>query len=257
MNRGQGMSKEIKIIIFVLITMTLNIFAPILVIKTVKSYTAKSYIYGTPDNTVVVSDFVKPKDYLYQENLSSMSFVEEAEYFVASYNFEAREFDLTKTYNIFINDYVCTKVKTSGKSVSGYKEISFKDVKGEVIDTTKIEVDFEFYNTYSSVLIKVSTADIQYFNGYKKNPGLIISVSETNFYNDEVLDTCTVEFKSGEQLIATKYVERFNTVSTLPTAPTKSGYTFKGWSLDMVSIVDPLTTKIQDNMVFYAVFERN
>lgn len=250
------MSKEVKSIVFVLITMIFNILAPILVVKTVKTYTAKSYIHGSPDNTVVISEFVKKKDYLYQENLSNLTLNEEDEYYVATYNFEERAFDLTKKYNIFINDYMCVDVETTGKSISGYRELTFKDINKEVLNTTKVEINFEFYNTYSSILIKVKTDDIQYFNGYKKNPGLIVTLAETNFNEEALKDICTVEFKSGDSVVAIKYIERFNSISDLPTAPTKVGYTFKGWSLDLQTVIDPLTLKILDNMVFNAIFEK-
>lgn len=258
------MRKEIKIIIFAIITMALNIVAPILVIKTVKSYNAKSYIYGTPDNTVVISEFVKQNDYLYQENLSNLTFVAEDEFFVASYNFEHKDFDLNKTYAIFVNDYICTPISKTGKTVAGTHVIKFKDINKNVLSTTNMETTFEFYNNYSSVLIKLSTNDIQYFNGFKKNPGFILTlteidpkileiVKESTSASEEEQEFFTVKFEVDNSFLSSYRVAKGNKLTSLPTIPQKSGYYFDGWTLND-EVVNPLEIEITANLSFGAKF---
>lgn len=252
------MSKEAKIIIFAIITMALNILAPILMINLYQDYTAESFIYGTPDKSVVITEYVKTNDYLYQENLSSLTFVQEDGYYVASYNFEDREFDIEKTYAIFVNDYICTPVDVLGSKVSGTHTIKFNDINNNTLDTTLMSIDFEFYTTYSSILLKVETADITYFNGFKQNPGFILTLGEIDPNLLEIVKNTTVtiepEEPADENVVAvtfksyddttlnTYYVEKGNSLSTVPDEPARAGYVFKGWSLDGTNTVDDLST---------------
>lgn len=251
------MSKEAKIIIFAIITMAMNILAPILMINLYKDYTAESFIIGSPDKSVVITEYVEPKDYLYQENLSSLTFVQEDEYWVASYNFEEREFDIEKTYAIFVNDYICTPVDVLGSKVSGTHTIKFNDINNDTLDITKMSIDFEFYTTYSSILLKVETADISYFNGFKQNPGFILTLTEIDPNLLEIVKNTTititpeepdenvvaVTFKSyDDSVLNTYYVEVGDTLSTTPDEPTRAGYVFQGWTLDGTNIVDDLST---------------
>lgn len=251
--------------------MAMNILAPILMINLYKGYTAESFIVGSPDKSVVITEYVEPKDYLYQENLSSLTFVQEDEYWVASYNFEDREFDIEKTYAIFVNDYICTPVDVLGSKVSGTHTIKFNDINNDTLDITKMSIDFEFYTTYSSILLKVETADITYFNGFKQNPGFILTLTEIDPNLLEIVKNTTititpeepdenvvaVTFKSyDDSVLNTYYVEVGNTLSTTPDEPTRAGYVFQGWTLDGANIVDDLSTlTFSENTTFTAVWQ--
>ena len=66
----------------------------------------------------------------------------------------------------------------------------------------------------------------------------------------------SVQFNDGTQVVDTQSVKN-NNFATEPTAPTKPGYTFKGWSLDGQNIVIISETLITDDTTFVAIFEIN
>lgn len=177
------MSKEMKVILFVFITMILNILAPILMIDMYKDYTAKSFIIGSPQDVVKIEN-LDIKDYVFQENLSNMNFVEtenENEY-VFTYYFGASDFDSSENnYLMFINDYMLSISSLEIKAITGTHVRYFKDINHEICNEVNFEIRFEFYTNYSYLLVKINTEDITYFNGFTENPGFILTLSKVNY----------------------------------------------------------------------------
>lgn len=170
-------------IIFVLITMALNVLAPILMIDMYKDYTAKSFIIGTPDKVVQIEN-LDVNNYVFQENLSKMNFVSngnENEY-VFNYYFEAKDFNSTENnYLIYVNDYMLSITNLESKAISGTHTRYFIDANNEVCNEVDIEVTFEFYSTYSYLLVKLTTPDMSYLNGFRENPGLVLTLSKVDY----------------------------------------------------------------------------
>lgn len=177
------MSKETKTLLFVIITLVINVLAPILMIDMYKDYTAKSFIIGTPDKVVKIEN-LDVKDYVFQENLSTMNFVSngnENEY-IFNYYFEAKDFDsTTSNYLIYINDYMLSITDLEAKAISGHHTRYFRDANQDICNEVDIEVTFEFYSTYSYLLVKLTTPDITYFNGFRENPGLVLTLSKVDY----------------------------------------------------------------------------
>ncbi|MDE6047846.1 MAG: InlB B-repeat-containing protein, partial [Anaeroplasmataceae bacterium] len=79
--------------------------------------------------------------------------------------------------------------------------------------------------------------------------------SDLTIYAYYEIQTFTVKFFDGSTTIATRTVNYNSTVS-MPTAPTKIGYTFKGWSTSATSFVEfNAATKITSSISIYAIFE--
>lgn len=76
-----------------------------------------------------------------------------------------------------------------------------------------------------------------------------------NFYAVFEINTYTVTFKNGTETINTQNVE-YNNYATLPEAPVKNGYVFKGWSLtENGEIVENINTlPITSNVTYYAIY---
>lgn len=65
-----------------------------------------------------------------------------------------------------------------------------------------------------------------------------------------------VKFMVDNEVVDSKIIES-GAYSALPTNPTKENYTFEGWSLNGVDIIDNITTTpVTSNVTYYAVFSR-
>ena len=97
------------------------------------------------------------------------------------------------------------------------------------------------------------------FNGWSLN-GTIVDLStyhivaDTTFVAD-ITYKYDVTFRVDNS-IRNRQVVEMNCYATIPTAPTKSGYKFIGWSLNGTDIVDPATTAIISNTDFFAIFAK-
>jgi len=259
------MSKETKSLLIILVTIAVNILAPILMRDMYKDYTKKSEIVGTPSNEVVINEHISVKDYVYQENLSKINFVqdESSGLYTYSYYFSPVDFDSTQNnYGVFINDYMCTLKNLQAKSISAEHIRHFNDISKEVINTITLDITFEFYTSYSYLLITLDTDDITYFNGFKENPGFVLTLSALNFANTytevEIPEdnSCLVEYVVDSATYSTVRLEQGSTLPNIPTAPTKDGYIFKGWSIDGSTVVDLTALTINEDTTIYALFNQ-
>ena len=135
-------------------------------------------------------------------------------------------------------------------------------VDGKTHDTQEVEID----NTPDT---PANPSKEGYtFKGWSKSEGgAIVTIgyfrvtSDTKFYavfekKAEEKKYFTVSFYADNKLHDDVEVEQGGTVST-PAAPSKAGYTFKGWSkTNGGSVVNVSTVTITANTSFYAVFER-
>lgn len=177
------MNKEIKNIVILLITLVVNALAPILMVDMYQDYTAKSFVIGTPDEVVKIEN-LDVSNYVFQENLSKMNFVttETENEYIFNYYFDAKEFDsTTNNYLIYINDYMLSITNLETKAISGQHTRYFRDSSNEICNEVDIEVTFEFYSTYSYLLVKLTTPDITYLNGFRENPGLVLTLSKVDY----------------------------------------------------------------------------
>ncbi len=135
-------------------------------------------------------------------------------------------------------------------------------VDGKTYDTQEVEIN----NTPDTPANP--SKDGYTFKGWSKSEGgAIVTIgyfrvtSDTKFYavfekKAEEKKYFTVSFYSDGKLYDDVEVEQGGTAAT-PAAPSKKGYTFKGWSkTDGGSVVNVSTVKINAPTNFYAVFER-
>ncbi|MDE5856097.1 MAG: InlB B-repeat-containing protein, partial [Anaeroplasmataceae bacterium] len=79
------------------------------------------------------------------------------------------------------------------------------------------------------------------------------------FYTNNTVtpETITVTFKNGDAVLETKEIEKDSTISEI-TAPTQTGYTFKGWSTNENEYAEfDFASKVESDLVLYAFFEIN
>ena len=172
------------------------------------------------------------------------------------------------TYKIF-NGWL---VNSTSVNVDSYKIVGATVFVADI--TYKYDVTFmvdnEEYNTQiitSGNYATTPTAPTKTgytFKGWTKTEnGSVVNLnstaitSETTFYAVFEINTYTVTFKNGSTTVNTQSVE-YNDYASALTSPTKTGYTFKGWSLSEGGSVISLNSKaITGNTTFYAIFEIN
>ena len=105
------------------------------------------------------------------------------------------------------------------------------------------------------------TKDGYVFEGWSLNGSDIITVTSQVITDNTTFIAVftklhTVQFNDGIQVIDTQSVKN-NNFAIEPTEPTKTGYTFKGWSKDGQNIVNINSTPITATTTFIAIFEIN
>ncbi|MDE7213788.1 MAG: InlB B-repeat-containing protein [Anaeroplasmataceae bacterium] len=77
------------------------------------------------------------------------------------------------------------------------------------------------------------------------------------FFEEPTPSTVTVSFMDGDTVVETKEIQENTTVSKV-TAPSKEGYTFKGWSSNKDEFVEfNFETKLTENTTLYAFYTKN
>lgn len=108
--------------------------------------------------------------------------------------------------------------------------------------------------------VTVNSTTYKVFNGWKLN-GVIVDVSatpiiaDTNFVAD-ITYKYDVIFKVDNETVNSQIIVANNN-ATVPTAPIKTGYTFSGWTINGVDLVNVATYSVVANTVFIAVFNIN
>ena len=105
--------------------------------------------------------------------------------------------------------------------------------------------------------VDVENTTNKIFNGWLLN-GAIVDVSTykilgTTVFTADITYKYNVVFKVDNADYDTQLIVK-NGYATTPTAPTKDGYEFNGWSLNGVDIVEPSTVQITTDTTFTAMF---
>jgi len=114
-------------------------------------------------------------------------------------------------------------------------------------------------NNQSSTSVSVDNTTYKVFNGWKLN-GVIVDVTtqkitaDTTFVAD-IIYKYDVNFVVDNNTYTSQIVVK-NGYPTIPTAPTKNGYEFDGWSKNGTDIVQVNTIAITDTTTFTAVFTK-
>ncbi len=125
--------------------------------------------------------------------------------------------------------------------------------ESEELDT--IEVKNGEYATAPSV----DNTSYKVFNGWLLN-GVSVDISEYKVVADTVFTASItycydVTFMVDDEVYNTQIVEK-DKYALSPTNPTKSGYLFKGWSLDKNTLVSVASNTITSNTIYYSIFEK-
>lgn len=157
------------------------------------------------------------------------------------------------------------KIDDLQESINYYEIYIASLENGEQVVAT-FEFDGSVYNIQivnkGSKLSVVSPTSTDYviFNGWKVNGEFIDLNSYTISTNTKIVADVTykfdVKFKVDDTIYYSHIIEK-NATATLPTAPTKNGYEFDGWSLNGVDIISDIENKqVTENTTYIAVFTK-
>ncbi len=255
------MDKETKNVIFILLTIILNVIAPILMINTIRDYTRSSKVYGEPP-VYEVSDYVNPSSYLFQENLSTISYTAETSdseiKYTYNYYFEAIDLDTTQNnYSVFVNDYICTIDNLDARSISSTHLHDFYDINKNLINSVELTIEFRSYTTYTTLLITITAYDndLSYWNSYCSNPGFVLTLSKVEYGMSGNLYTpidpnteYTVNFIVDNQVISSQSI-LFGDCAVLPDYELVDC----AWSVDGLNVVDVITYQVLGDTDFILI----
>ena len=156
------------------------------------------------------------------------------------------------------------KIRELEESVQYYENYISSLENGDQVVAT-FEYDGSVYNIQivnKGATVAVSTpVNTEYliFNGWKVGDEFIDLSTYTITQNTKIVADLTykysVKFKVDSSIYNSQIVVKGN-YAELPTSPTKSGYSFDGWAVDNVNIVDVSTTAITEHTTFTAIFTK-
>lgn len=171
--------------------------------------------------------------------------------------------------NIFNNDNKIGEYEDSilklQTSVSYYENyIANLETENQVVAT--FEFNGSVYNVQilskggKAIVTDPTSTESVVFNGWTVDGELVdlntyIINTNTKFIAD-VSYKFTVEFSVDSTIVSTQLVAKDLMATSPAEAPTKSGYVFKGWSVDGSNIIDVATYKIAKDTKFVALFEK-
>ena len=153
--------------------------------------------------------------------------------------------------------------KTFSESTKIIANITLKyDVKFNV-DGSDTDTQLVTSGSYASEPAEQPTKIGYTFVGWSLDGNTAVTVSETpittntTFFALWTINSYLVTFDTGDEETTTTQQVTYGAYAIEPEQPTKTGYTFAGWSLDGVNLVTVFSTAITQTTTFYAVWEIN
>ena len=176
--------------------------------------------------------------------------------------------DPNKDYLILVNGGLTTNSfkSTTGGSIalSADYTYSFSDYDREEVlkDTLKIS----FVVNKDNIVCRLSTSGgataRDLWKLYYTKNGMTFKFVETTYLptspsegEGDTSQYCVLSFYDGDELVTSKFTLTGTPLTSVPTY-TKTGYFFKGWSLDKVNVFD-FSQNITQNLTFYALLEQS
>lgn len=185
---------------------------------------------------------------------------------IANLNSQISDMTLASQNSTSRINALTNKINQLQESITYYENFIAQLENEEKVVAT-FEYDGSVYNIQivnkgSIVTVTAPTAtEDKIFNGWKVDGELVdLSTytinSNTKFVADITYKQKVVFKTDTETTYNTQYVIK-GQYATLPTAPTKAGYEFDGWSINGVDIVENIeTTAVNENTTYIAVFTK-
>lgn len=217
-------------------------------------FNSGSYYLWTPDgtsnNTAITPSYYSSSSSL---NKTTRANVYSTTADGTSYSSKAAAGTVTVS-GYYMSDYKTASARSAVTSTSSTAYASTTLAVGSTATFEATANDgYEFEGWYSS---STSTTALSTEAKYTYSYGISTTAKTVYAKFREVVTDATVTFMDGTTTHDTQTVTIGDTPTT-PTAPTKTGYTFKGWSLDEDGDVLETLPAITGDTTFYAVWEIN
>lgn len=211
-----------------------------------------------------ISDLLAVKTSLEQTNAENTAYITELNSQITELQSEIQKLNLKISNNDVDVDSLRAEIENLRSSLT-YYETYLDNINSEGNVVVTFEFDYKVYKVnlvkigeITSVVTPESTDYIQF--NYWMTDGAKIDLSTTTFdKNTKVIANVTyyhkVEFKSGSNVVFTKFIED-GKFSTTPTDPILSGYAFDGWTKNGVDLINVPEVEINEDTVFIAKFTK-
>ncbi len=157
-----------------------------------------------------------------------------------------------------------TKINELQASVKYYENyIAQLETGNQVVATFEYDgvvYNIQIVNRDSKLNVSVpESTEYKIFNGWKVNGEFIDLSTFTISSNTKIIADISykydVLFKVDNNLYNSQIVD-LDSFASIPNSPSKEGYTFAGWTLDGVSIIDVAKNKITGTTTYFATFTK-
>ena len=167
------------------------------------------------------------------------------------------EFDGWSIDGVNVVDNISTTPVTSNVT---YKAVFTKLHTVTFMVDNKVEDTQTIRNGEYASNVNIESTTYKVFNGWTLN-GSIVDVNTQKIVSDTTfVASFTYKYDVKFMVDTTTHNSQIvtsGTCATLPTAPTKQGYEFDGWSINGVNVVDNIsTTPVTSNVIYKAVFTK-
>lgn len=166
-------------------------------------------------------------------------------------------------YNLFVNNKPCDTIKSTAGSLYGIYGLSFYDINNQYICDFDLQIRYTFYasNFELSIETTCNSDELKYLNEYLNVNGFNLRIIEKVYYiaEEDVLSKVYVSFYDENDNLLGVQNTLYNQKLATPTynVPEKTGYTFKGWTIDGKTLVDFSTYKFTKNVKLKPLYEIN
>lgn len=166
-------------------------------------------------------------------------------------------------YNLFVNNKPCDTIKSTAGSLYGVYGLSFYDINNQYICDFDLQIRYTFYvsNFELSIESNCTADELKYLNEYLNVNGFNLRIIEKVYYvpNEDVLSKVYASFYDENDTLLGVQNTLYNQTLSAPNynVPAKTGYTFKGWTIDGKNVIDFETYKFTKNVKLKPYYEIN
>lgn len=208
-------------------------------------YTVQGGVFGVLSNLFGVNQ-VEGEDLEF--SLKNIQLIETGEKYSAKINV-AREinFEEETEYIICVNGIPCTTSEVRNNYAVATYEYNFYDKELNIKMTDTLEFSFAFYTNYSELTVSTSGGSeaVRLWNSYFNKNDFVVGIQEgylTESKVEEADELVTLTYYVNEEYFASAMYPKGVTIKNF-TTPVVEGYSFVGWSLDKVNVINQVTMK--------------
>jgi hypothetical protein len=228
--------------IFTSVNMGLNIH---------KDINRVSAVYGESRHVDIYKDFTA-----FDLKLDDVVFYPSGNAYVYNRTFMTRvDFDGTEDkFNLLVNDQPAFHTHSAGGIAFGLHRLNFYDLARNVTADILLEIRFEFWADRVAINItsRIDEREFGFLKQYVQVEGIHLRLIEQQ-HQSAIQGEFNVTFDI-DGVKTTQTLPAGSVILNAPSVPVKHGYTFRGWSVDGITIINPNTYLVFREVTLKAVY---